>query len=291
MRILHRQIRLEAASFCQLRCPSCPTTSGAIHPAIGSGYLRRVDFHRLLADNPWLARIELANYGEVLLNPDILEILELAHYAEVEVTLDSGVNLNHAREPVLEGLVRLGVRSMTCSIDGASEETYRSYRVGGSLAAVIDKISRINRYKERHASPFPALCWQFLTFPHNRHEVPRARDMAAALGMTFRTKLPWAAPEPAEEVAGEDGPMATCRQLWFEPQVNWDGKILGCSRNVWSDFGGNAFTDGLVASLNGERIAYAREMLQGREPAREDIPCTRCDIYRRRRETAEWVEP
>ncbi len=31
-------------------------------------------------------------------------------------------------------------------------------------------------------------------------------------------------------------------------------KVLGCCRNFWGDFGGNAFTDGLVSSLNNEKI-------------------------------------
>ena len=32
----------------------------------------------------------------------------------------------------------------------------------------------------------------------------------------------------------------TCDQLWSGPQINWDGKVLGCCRNFWDEFGGNA---------------------------------------------------
>jgi hypothetical protein len=70
-----------------------------------------------------------------------------------------------------------------------------------------------------------------------------------------------------------------CHGLWDDPQINWDGKVLGCCRNFWGDFGGNAFTDGLVESLNSERMNYAKEMLLGQQPARSDIPCTTCNIY------------
>jgi hypothetical protein len=55
-----------------------------------------------------------------------------------------------------------------------------------------------------------------------------------------------------------------CHELWDMPQVNWDGKVLGCCRNFWGDFGGNAFTDGLIESLNNEKIAYARKCCAGR---------------------------
>jgi len=73
-----RQIRVEASSFCQLRCPSCPTTSGHIHPAIGSGFLEFENFRELLDDNPRVELVEISNYGEVFLNPHLLRILEYA---------------------------------------------------------------------------------------------------------------------------------------------------------------------------------------------------------------------
>jgi hypothetical protein len=66
------QIRLEVSSLCQLRCPSCPTTSKAIHPAVGSGFLKLRDFQSLLDQNPWIREIELSNYGEIFLNPHLL---------------------------------------------------------------------------------------------------------------------------------------------------------------------------------------------------------------------------
>ena len=51
-KLVPSKIRLEASSFCQLRCPSCPTTAGAINPAIGNGFLHFDDFRTLLDDNP-----------------------------------------------------------------------------------------------------------------------------------------------------------------------------------------------------------------------------------------------
>jgi len=80
-------------------------------------------------------------------------------------------------------------------------------------------------------------------------------------------------------------------QLWKHPQINWDGKVLGCCRNFWGDFGGNAFRDGLTPSLNHEKMSYARDMLEGKKPARPDIPCTTCELYTRRAEVKQWFKP
>jgi len=55
--------------------------------------------------------------------------------------------------------------------------------------------------------------------------------------------------------------------------------VLGCGFNFWGDFGGNAFTDGLAAGVNSEKMRYAREMLSGRAPPRDDIPCATCEHY------------
>ena len=56
------------------------------------------------------------------------------------------------------------------------------------------------------------------------------------------------------------------------PQINWDGKVLGCCVNHRGDFGGNAFRDGLTASVNTEQIQYARAMLLGHAPPRAAPP-------------------
>jgi len=32
-----------------------------------------------------------------------------------------------------------------------------------------------------------------------------------------------------------------CHQLWHAPVLNWDGRVMGCCRNFWSDFGGKRF--------------------------------------------------
>lgn len=108
-----RQLRLEASSFCQLRCPSCPTTTGAIHPTVGSGFLRFDNFRQLIDENPSITRVEFSNYGEILLNPHLLRILEYACFRAVAITFSNGVNLNHATDELLEGLVKYRVRHIT----------------------------------------------------------------------------------------------------------------------------------------------------------------------------------
>jgi len=310
-RVAPRRIRLEASSFCQLRCPSCPTTTGTIHPAIGSGFLEFEHFRRLIDLNPLLEVVEISNYGEIFLNPQLLRILQYAHAKGVAITIENGANLNNVRDELLEALVKYQVRILLCSIDGASRDTYRTYRVRGDFDTVIGNIEKINGFKQRYQSSLPHLIWQFVIFGHNEHEIPIAGRMAAQLGMEFRTKLTWdsdfspirdpafvrtqtggqpATREEFEDTYGEKYASGICHQLWDDPQINWNGKILGCCRNFWGDFGGNAFTDGLMESVNNEKMMYARDMLSGRKPPRNDIPCTTCEMYHARQDRRRFID-
>jgi MoaA/NifB/PqqE/SkfB family radical SAM enzyme len=305
-----RQIRLEASSACQLRCPSCPTTTKAIRPVIGTGWLTFHSFRRLIDENPRVEEIELSNYGEMFFNPQLPQIMEYSHQRGVALTCDNGTNFNHVSEEAAEALVKYGFRSITCSIDGASLDTYGIYRVRGDFNRVLANIRRLNHYKDSYESRFPFLTWQFVVFGHNEHELPAARQLARELGMRFYAKISWdprfSPIRDEETVQRETGLDAAtreefrekhgvgylddiCVQMWEAPQINWDGKVLGCCRNYWGEFGGNALTDGLLPSINSERMRYARQMLLGQAPPRADIPCTTCDVYLDRTRTRNWV--
>lgn len=306
------RLRIEASSHCQLRCPSCPTTTGAINDAIGRGFLRFEKFRELVEQNPRIRAIELSNYGEILLNPELIPILELSRDRNVILTAGNGVNLNHLTDEVADALVRCGLRSMTCSIDGASESTYQQYRVRGSFERVIANIRKINHYKGVYESTCPHLIWQFVAFGHNEHEIEKARSLASELNMEFRVKLTWddnfSPVRDAESLRASSGVGAAsrdeyrrlnggrdyqeniCHQLWDQPQINWDGRVLGCCRNFWMNFGGNAFEDGLEDAINHETMRYARRMLTTLAEPRADIPCTTCDLYLNMRATGRRIE-
>jgi hypothetical protein len=303
-------MQIDASSVCQLRCPACPTTVGAINPAVGGGMLGLNDLRAVLDQNPDIRNVELSNYGEIFLNPALPDILQLCHERGVTTAAYNGVNLNNARPEMLESVVRHGMRVLTVSIDGATQKTYERYRVRGRLDAVLANIVRINGWKRRLRTDFPVLRWQFIVFGHNEHELADARAQAEALGMTFVPKLSWddaispvrnpamvrqevpgGAATRAEFQAkqGHDYVAGICHQLWDSPQVNWDGKMLGCCRNFWGDFGANVFRDGFVEAVNSDRMTHARAMLRGQAEPRDDIPCTTCDIYQTMRRDGAYL--
>lgn len=307
------RVSLDASTICQLKCPSCPTANGAVAAGIGAGSLSLRNFSRFVREHPWVTDIELSNWGEILLNGDLPKILEHAYERAVAVRAANGVNLNSASDTVLESFVKYRMRRLTCSIDGASQETYSVYRRNGRYDRVIANIVKINDYKKKYRSPFPELSWQFVVFGHNEHEIAAARRLARRLNMRFKVKLSWddLYTEPFSPVVdrervrreagaadrreyqlrhGKNYLAGVCSQLWQRPRINFDGRLLGCSINHWGDFG-NVFAAGLEACLEGEKTAYAAKMLSGRAPDRADIPCSSCAVYRDMRDQNAWLEP
>ncbi|MBN2723375.1 MAG: SPASM domain-containing protein [Deltaproteobacteria bacterium] len=296
-----QMIRLEASSVCQLKCRACSTASGKNRKGVvGWGFLSFDDFKSLVDSNPGIKTIELSNWGEIFLNPDIDRIIKYGFYNGVKLKAANGVNLNTVTEQTLENLVKYRFNYMTVSLDGASHETYKIYRRRGSFKTVINNIKRINEYKKKYSTDKPRMSWQFVVFGHNEHEIEKASNMAGDLGMDFKPKLnhtPEYSPVlNAEEVKKKTGIGAAsrdeyksvkkrvysrpCTQLWDSPQVNWNGEMLGCCVNKFGTFG-NVFEQGFRTIWMGEKMNYARNMVTGKAPPRDDIPCINCGVYKK----------
>ena len=249
-----------------------------------------------------IREVEFSGYGEPFLNPELGDIFRISEKNGERATIGGGSNLNCRDEKTAEALVRFRVRELTVSIDGATEATYRRYRVGRSLAAVLSNIKLIKRYKSKFRSKYPALKWQFIGFGHNEHEIPAARRRAKTLGMEFCVKLnhdgkysPVRNRRRFRTVSGlgaadrdeyfrlhrEPYPPGVCGQLWYSPQISWNGGVMGCSTNHWLKFGGNVFTGELENCLNSPKMRYAWRMLAGLERPRKAIPCSSCVHYPR----------
>lgn len=290
-----RSLRVDASTLCQLRCPVC--LEWGLQEKYGRGYLSFESFKMLADSYPFIRNFELSNKGEAFLNPDLSKIMEYAHAKRLKLTLYGGVNFNSVSETILKNLVKYKFRSLTISIDGASDETYKVYRIGGCFDAVIANIKRLNYYKKKHKSLFPKLRWKFVIFGHNEHEISKARRMAAELKMDFCTvfnfsdgyspimdkelvkkQTGYASRQEEEAKKGYLYTAAVCRQMFEEPQINWDGELQGCCMANGASYG-NVLQSGLLECMASERFRYAQAMLTGEEGPRDDVPCSKCCVY------------
>ncbi len=296
-----KEIRLETCTLCQLDCPYCYMRTGDFG-TMGRGYLEYGVFQEFIEKNPQIRKIEISNNGEPFLNPDLGKILSLASEKGIEITIGNGTNFNTVSDEILELLVKTRVSYVNISIDGASQEVYSMYRRKGDFHKVIANIKKLNELKEKYHSQYPVLQWQYVLMQHNECDVEKASVMAKELGMNLYYKYECVhgrfEPEDREKLeritglncfsveeynGNHESTYGTemCFGTIFYPQINYDGRLLGCCMLWNEDFGINVFEEGLVDALNSEKYLKMIRILLGIEQdykSTEDIPCLHCQM-------------
>lgn len=313
---LPRHIRIDLCTICQLKCPSCymRQEEEAVKKGCKLGYMKFDDFKKIV-DEADIDSIEVSNSGEIFLNPDFVKIIQYAQTKGITLSANNGVNLNYLTNEQAEALVKYDFSSLVISIDGASQETYSIYRIGGDYNKVIKNIEKINSYKKKYNKILPNLVWKFIVFGHNEHEINIAKEEAKKLQMGIDFSANWDEKyspvknkekvlketnlqsldvnvSPVEQLREfEDGVVDWffCNDLW-QPQINWDGQILGCCANFKENFGGNVLKDGLLAALNHPNMIYAKNMVTNKAKPAKDIPCSRCWVYEDMKKHNYWLK-
>lgn len=172
---------IEIGNICNLRCRFCPTGNRA---PIDRGMMSLEDFKRVFQKIRLYARtFHLYNFGEPFLNKDLVAIISLSARAGVETHIDSNLTARELTDREAEAIVTSGLNRLVASIDGASQETYELYRIGGSFERAMENLKRLARAKARLSARTPDLVWKLLLHAFNEHEMEKARQMARKIGV------------------------------------------------------------------------------------------------------------
>ena len=303
------EVSIDLSTICQLRCVECSTSKGITHNGIvGKGQFHYDDFVRFVSNNPQVKRIEMSNWGEIFLNKDIADIIKFAYENGVTLYCGNGTNFNDVDDIVLEYLVKYKVEYLNISIDGACQETYSQYRIHGSLEKVLSNIKRLNYYKDLYNSEYPKLAWQFIIFGHNEHELPIVKELCKKYRMAFNPKLNYSNFSPVKDkefVRRESGLgvadraeykeihkkeyKAPCYHCFVSPQINWNGKILGCSVNKWKTIG-DINEMSISEWENSQYYKTLVGILFERKDCPNTIPCFYCPNYQKIKERPLTIE-
>src|SRR5258708_9032179 len=112
---------------------------------------------------PTLIGVSLSYSGEPLLNRQVPDLVRYLHEARISTSFSTNLSIPMS-EVQAEALVGAGLDRMQISLDGASEDTYRRYRVGGNFTLVLQNVRKTAEAKHglRCTPPNPLL--QMLTF-------------------------------------------------------------------------------------------------------------------------------
>jgi MoaA/NifB/PqqE/SkfB family radical SAM enzyme len=202
---------LDPANGCNLACPGCVHSRsakkagafdwqvGMLSESRGASILERF--------GPYAIQVLFFNYGEPLLNPATPNLIRRAKNYLAQTMVSTNLAMPRF-DP--DAYVRSGLDYMTISIDGATQGVYEKYRRTGSIDLVYQNVQKLVEAKVRNASRTPVLCWQYLAFEHNAHEIVVAAETARSLGLDeFRIASPFD--------VGWDDP--TIRPAEIEPQL------------------------------------------------------------------------
>ena len=89
------------------------------------------------------------------------------------------VNFNSVTDKQLQALVDYRFAFLSISIDGASQESYAQYRIGGDFDQVISNINRLQEIKRAKGQERPWLQWQYVINEYNELEVGKAKTPGA----------------------------------------------------------------------------------------------------------------
>ncbi|MDR1360972.1 MAG: SPASM domain-containing protein [Rickettsiales bacterium] len=304
-----RRVRLDACSLCQLNCKDCYMRKFN-NCNFGAGYLTYKNFEKFLDLNPSLTEVELSNNGEIFLNPDLVEIMRLAHSRFVRLTAINGVNLNSVSDDVLEAIVKYKFGIMTISIDGWDQASYSAYRRGGNFNTVIGNIKKINVLKKKYNSEFPHLVYKCIIMESTDDisGIRRVKKLADELNMYMDFALDWGgyAPKDPDAVKNETGmdipkPGVSyegrdansryydrwCYQVINEPQINWDGRFFGCCRSDNPLAPGNLFEISLRDFFHTQAAQDLFRSLCG--ISGNASPCETCQFYQSMRRQKNWL--
>src|SRR6202158_2314821 len=166
---------IEPTSFCNLRCPACPT---GLRLGLRPSVAIKEDLFKSAIDElgDYIFHLNMYNWGEPLLHKQTPKLIRYAKEKDIKILMSTNLSIK-LTDDYIENLVKSGLDSLIVSLDGASEETYKRYRISGDFNLVRNNILRIQEVKKRLGVQTPKVIWQFLVFKHNEHEIEQARAL------------------------------------------------------------------------------------------------------------------
>jgi MoaA/NifB/PqqE/SkfB family radical SAM enzyme len=185
--ILHRpithlaKIYLEPTNQCNLVCQTCMRNvwdepSGMMSPATIQQIITGLKAFDPVPD------IFIGGFGEPLFHPEIIPLLTALRDAGAELELiTNGILLT---EEISRQLVRLGLKRLWVSLDGATPESYSDVRLGASLPLVLQNLQQLVNIRNSANQSAPELGIAFVAMQSNLDQLPHLLQIGKELGVT-----------------------------------------------------------------------------------------------------------
>jgi len=288
-------IRVDPANSCQLKCPLCPIGQGL--PSRAKGMMRFDDYKKIINQlGDYIISLSIFSWGEPLLNKDVFKMIKYA--AGRKIFIDMSSNFSYFNEYMAESLIESQLSHLIVSMDGATQETYETYRMGGKLDKLINNVKLLVKKKEEMKSSLPFITIRFLVMAHNEHEIPEIKRIGKELGVNRVEIAPvmvnikddaevkrWLPKNESLSMYDykkrvKKQKLVFCRSLWQSPSINTDGSLAPCCYlyHESNDFG-NIFKEDFDAIWNNEYYQASRNLFNNltlSHVSTVKTPCSTC---------------
>ena len=281
------RLTVDIGNICNLRCPLCPTGRG--DKGAAKGFMRFQEFKSIIDEmGRYLTHLELHNWGEPLLNKELVDMVRYAKGKGIPTVIST--NLNILDKETAEALISAGIDKILISCDGTSQETYSRYRVGGDFNKVMSHLQLLLDAKKKLKNDYTSLRLLFHVFKHNEHEIEKVKDLAKNLNVDLlidpmRTDMGKEIFEKVDDAIERDKAWipenpehsfynlevkdkkrhVTCNQLWKMAMINWDGSVLPCCHIYGEQYAfGNVFKQKFLSIWNNEKYLLSRKEILGK---------------------------
>lgn len=238
-------ISFEPTTSCNLRCPECP--SGLRAFTRPTGMLKNDLFNRTIVEMaPHLYYLTFYFQGEPYLNPNFLEMVKFANKHKIYTA--TSTNAHYLKDDMSKKTIESGLDRLIISIDGTTQETYESYRIGGKLEKVIEGAKNVIKWKKKLNSSTPHVIFQFLVVKPNEHQIEDVLALGKEIGVDevrLKTAQVYDYENGNELIPdnddysrykeNKDGTWSvknkmvnSCWRMWQSCVITWDGGVVPC---------------------------------------------------------------
>lgn len=246
-------VHVGVTTLCNLRCPACPTGTKALGRP--GEHLDYGVYERVVQElGGTLMFLLFWDWGEPLMHPRLPDMIRLASARRIKTVISTNGTVANSEQQI-ERLVAAQPSLIICCVDGATQQSYEKYRVGGRLSKVLDTIRRLVAAREALGTAYPIVEFRTLATKYNEGEMSALLDLADETGADFfslKTLRPFdyrgrdvddeLVPLSAElaryAYAGDDlgaggrvyaGGSLRCGKPIYAPTLNSDGHLAFCS--------------------------------------------------------------
>jgi MoaA/NifB/PqqE/SkfB family radical SAM enzyme len=175
-------LQLNVSSVCNLTCRMCPYL-GVHQDDAYLTFMSPETFERLLPTVKTIGAVHFSGSGEPLYNKHLLSFMDRVRTECPKARVGLITNGTLLRRDVAAELVRIGLDSLTVSIDGSTAPTVESIRRHSDFELIVENVRQLSELKRERGSPRPRIFANYMLGYGTYRELPDFVRLAKRVGI------------------------------------------------------------------------------------------------------------